>query len=57
MPPAAWRAPAGSSIGSFLLLLAEHDAGIDEKQPPGWELKIDPNLEKCPRAPPIWLAD
>lgn len=55
-----WQKPAyaaGSSIGAFLLLLAEHDAAIDEKRPPGWELKIDPDLKKCPRAPPIWLAD
>ena len=55
-----WDRPAyaaGSSIGSFLLLLAEHDAAIDEKRPAGWELKIDPDLGDCPRAPPIWLAD
>jgi hypothetical protein len=55
-----WEKPAcvaGSSIGVFLLLLAEHDAAIDEKRPPGWELTIDPDLGKCPRAPPIWLAD
>jgi hypothetical protein len=55
-----WEKPAyaaGSSIGTFLLLLAEHDAAIDEKRPQGWELKIDPDLGNCPRAPPIWLAD
>lgn len=55
-----WETPtyaAGSSIGAFLLLLAEHDAAIDEKRPPGWELAVDPDLGKCPRAPPIWLAD
>jgi hypothetical protein len=54
-----WEKPAyaaGSSIGVFLLLLAEHDAAIDEKRPLGWELTIDPDLGKCPRAPPIWLA-
>lgn len=47
----------GSSIGAFLLLLAEHDTAIDEKRTPGWELGIDPDLDKCPRAPPIWVAD
>lgn len=55
-----WEKPAfaaGSSIGTFLLLLAEHDAALDEKRAPGWELQIDPDLEKCSRAPPIWLAD
>jgi hypothetical protein len=56
----AWEKPAyaaGSTIGTFLLLLAEHDIAIDEKRPQGWELEIDPDLAKCPRAPPIWLAD
>ena len=48
---------AGSSIGTFLLLLAEHDIAINEKRPAGWELTIDPDLGKCPRAPPIWAAD
>ena len=55
----AWEKPAyaaGSSIGTFLLLLSEHDIAIDEKRSVGWELKIDPDLAKCPRAPPIWLA-
>jgi hypothetical protein len=47
---------AGSSIGAFLLLLAEHDAALDERRPPGWELTIDPDLGRCPRAPPIWRA-
>jgi hypothetical protein len=47
----------GSSIGAFLLLLAERDTAIDEKRAPGWELGIDPDLDKCPRAPPIWVAD
>jgi hypothetical protein len=47
---------AGSSIGTFLLLLAEHDAAMEEKRPQGWELAIDPDLDKCPRAPPIWRA-
>jgi hypothetical protein len=48
---------AGSSIGTFLLLLAEHDAAIEEKRPLDWELSLDPDIAKCPRAPPIWLAD
>jgi hypothetical protein len=55
----AWEKPsyaAGSTIGTFLLLLAEHDTALDEKRTPGWELKIDPDLAKCTRAPPIWLA-
>lgn len=55
----AWEKPAyaaGSSIGTFLLLLAEHDAALDEQRPPGWELTIDPDIDKCPRAPPIWRA-
>ena len=47
----------GSSIGSFLLLLAEHDRAIREDRPAGWELSIDPDIGRCPRAPPIWLAD
>jgi hypothetical protein len=47
---------AGSSIATFLLLLAEHDAALDEKRPERWELAIDPNLDRCPRAPPIWRA-
>ncbi len=55
-----WEKPtyaAGSSIGTFLLLLAQHDAAIHERRPHGWELQIDPDLDKCPRAPPIWLCD
>jgi hypothetical protein len=48
---------AGSSIATFLLLLAEHDTALHEKRPQAWELNIDPDLARCPRAPPIWLAD
>jgi hypothetical protein len=54
-----WEKPAyaaGSSIGRFLLLLAEHDLAIDEKRPTKWELAIDPDIGMCSRAPPIWLA-
>lgn len=50
------RWAAGSSIGRFLLLLAQHDQAIAEGRSAGWELSIDPDLDKCPRAPPIWLA-
>ena len=48
---------AGSSIATFLLLLAEHDIALREKRPERWELTIDANLDRCPRAPPIWRAD
>jgi hypothetical protein len=39
------------------MLLAEHDVALHQKRPRGWELAIDPDLGKCLRAPPIWLAD
>ena len=45
---------AGSSLGAFLLLLADSDRAYAEHWPPRWELKIDPDIEKCPRAPAIW---
>jgi len=48
---------AGSSLAHFLLLLAERDRAFDEGRPVGWELKIDPDLGACPRAPPWWEAD
>lgn len=47
---------AGSSLGTFMLLLAEHDRAYREEWPERWELKIDPDLERCPRAPAIWAA-
>ena len=47
---------AASSLGAFLLLAADHDRALDEKWPEKWELKIDPDIDKCPRAPPIWAA-
>jgi hypothetical protein len=50
------RWAAGSSLGHFLLLLGQHDQAIDEGRTPGWECDIDPDIDKCPRAPPIWLA-
>lgn len=48
---------AGSALGAFLLLLADGDRAQAEHWPRKWELRIDPDLEKCPRAPPIWSAD
>jgi hypothetical protein len=50
------RYAAGSSVGAFLLLLGEEDLAFREKRPPGWQLTIDPDLDKCPRAPPVWRA-
>jgi len=47
---------AGSSLGVFLLLLAEHDRSYREGWPQRWQLRIDPDIEKCPRAPAIWAA-
>lgn len=47
---------AGSSIASFLLLMGEHDRAFREGWPERWELAIDPDIEKCPRAPAIWFA-
>ena len=49
------RWAAGSSLGHFLVLLAQQDQAIEEGRTPGWERRIDPNIDKCPRAPPIWL--
>ena len=48
---------AGSSLGAFMLLLADQDRAFEEDWPPRWELSVDPDLENCPRAPPIWLAN
>lgn len=47
---------AGSSVGAFLLLLGESDRAGREGWPSKWEIAIDPDLEKCPRAPAIWNA-
>jgi hypothetical protein len=47
---------AGSSIGAFLLVLAETDRALSEGWPRGWELSIDPDINKCPRAPAVWEA-
>lgn len=48
------RYAAGSSLGAFLLLLGEEDQAYREGRPSGWQLAIDPDLDKCPRAPPPW---
>ncbi|WP_375268927.1 SMI1/KNR4 family protein [Phenylobacterium sp.] len=54
-PPAPdWA--AGSSLARFLPLLAQADRALDERWPARWELAIDPDLERCPRAPAIWDA-
>ena len=50
------RYAAGSSLGAFLLLLGEEDQAYRENRPVGWQLAIDPDLDKCPRAPPIWRS-
>jgi hypothetical protein len=47
---------AGSSLGAFMLLLAVNDRAALENWPPRWELAIDPDIEKCPRAPAIWAT-
>lgn len=47
---------AGSSLAAFLLVLAEEVAAPAQDRPTGWQLAIDPDLDKCTRAPPIWLA-
>jgi hypothetical protein len=48
------RYAAGSSLGAFLLLLGEEDQAYREGRPPRWQLAIDPDLDKCRRAPPPW---
>lgn len=48
---------AGSSLGAFLLLLAESERAYCEHWPPRWEQEIDPDIGKCPRAPAIWAAN
>lgn len=45
---------AGSSLGAFLLLLADEDRAYDEGWPEGWQLTIDPDLNLCPRARAVW---
>lgn len=47
---------AGSSLGAFLLLLADSDRAYAEGWPSRWELQIDPDIEKCPRAPAVWAT-
>lgn len=48
---------AGSSIARFLLLLADHDRALQEQWLVRWELRLDPDIDKCVRAPAIWNAD
>lgn len=48
---------AGSCLGAFLLLMGDHDRAFREGWPQQWELSIDGDIGKCPRAPPIWLAE
>lgn len=47
---------AGSSLGAFLLILADSDRAYSEHWPARWELRIDPDIENCPRAPAIWAT-
>lgn len=47
---------AGSSLGAFLLILADSDRAYSEHWPSRWELRIDPDIENCPRAPAIWAT-
>ena len=48
------RWAAGSSLGLFLLVLADSDRALSEGWPLQWALKLDPDLDKCRRAPAIW---
>jgi len=48
---------AGSSLGTFLLLLADFDQSYAEHWPMKWQLDIDPDIDRCPRARAIWAAD
>jgi hypothetical protein len=45
---------AGTSLGSFLLILGDMDRAIAEDWPEGWQLRIDPDLDKSSKAPPEW---
>ena len=47
---------AGSSLGAFLLLYADRARAYAEDWPDRWQLKIDPDIDKCPRARAIWNA-
>lgn len=47
---------AGSSLGAFMLLAADHDRAYREGWPEKWELEIDPDIDKQPRARAIWNA-
>lgn len=47
---------AGSSLGACMLLIGEDERAFfaKEERPDRWELAIDPDIEKCPRAPALW---
>ena len=45
------QSAVGSSLGTFLLLLAASDRSIKEGWPEDWRRAIDPEIDKCPRAP------
>lgn len=45
---------AGTSLGSFLLILGDIDRALADDWPDGWQLRIDPDLDKSPKAPPEW---
>lgn len=45
---------AGSSLGAFMLLLADYDRAYQQNWPAGWEATIDPSIVSCERAPPAW---
>lgn len=47
---------AGSSLGAFLLIYADSDRAYAEKWFDRWELQVDPDIDKCPRARAIWNA-
>ena len=47
---------AGSSLATFLLILADSDRAQSEGWPLRRELKLDPDLDNCVRAPAIWNA-
>jgi hypothetical protein len=51
------RWAAGSSLGRFLLLMANHDRAYDEQWPADWWLSIDPDIVRCRRASALWLAN
>ncbi len=49
---------AGSSLGVCMQLLGEEERAFLAKEdlPDRWQLDIDPDIDKCPRARAIWNA-